>query len=137
MSMQYTDADSQQFAEAALADAKQEGLRLAVRARWIALAAIAVTLPIANPRFEVVYFEIVLLLFGLIGWGQLRVGKAGRSVPELVLMFCDLALGTVVAVVPNPLIRRRGRSRCSITFRPSCISSYCSAAPCCPIPGAP
>jgi adenylate cyclase len=103
MSMQYTDAASQNFAQAALENAKKEGLRLAVQARWIALAAIGLTLPLANPRFEVIYFEIMLLLFGLIGWGQLRVGQAGRSLPELALLFCDLALTTVIAVVPNPL----------------------------------
>lgn len=103
MSVQYTDAQSQSYAETALANAKKEGLWLAVRARWIALAAIAVSLPFSNPRFEVLYFEAVLALFALIGWGQLRVGRAGRSVPELALLFCDLALITFVAVVPNPL----------------------------------
>jgi adenylate cyclase len=103
MSMQYTDAVSQDFAEAALRNAKREGLRLAVQARWIALAAIAVTLPLANPRFEVLYFEFTLILFALIGWGQLQVGTTGRSIPELALLFCDLALLTVIAVIPNPL----------------------------------
>ncbi|MFB9269926.1 adenylate/guanylate cyclase domain-containing protein [Bradyrhizobium erythrophlei] len=71
--------------------------------RWIALAVIAVMLPITNPRFEVVYLELSLLLFAVIGWGQLRVGTTGRSIPELILLFCDLALLTAIAVVPNPL----------------------------------
>ena len=102
MSMQYTDAHSQSYAEAALRQAKQEGLWLAVRARWLALAAIAVTLPFSNPRIEVLYYEVVLLLFGLIGWGQLRVGRAGRSIPELALLFSELLLLTFVAVVPDP-----------------------------------
>ena len=38
----------------------------------------------------------------LIGWAQLKVGKAERSVPELILIFCDLALMTFLTVVPNP-----------------------------------
>ena len=41
-------------------------------------------------------------LFAAIGWAQLKVGKAGVSRPELFLMFCDLALLTFLAVVPNP-----------------------------------
>ncbi len=90
------------FAEAALADSKREGLLLAVRARWVALAVTAVTLPVINPNWEVVYYIAMLSLFALIGWAQLKVGKTGRSRPELFLMFCDLALLTFLSVVPNP-----------------------------------
>lgn len=98
--------DSQEtlkYAEAALANAKREGLWLAVRARWIALAVIAVMLPIINPYIEMVYYEIAVALFALIGWAQLKVGKTGRSSAELFLMFCDLALMTLITVLPNPL----------------------------------
>jgi len=101
--MTYTDAQSQRYARAALENAKKEGLWLAVRARWIALAVIALVLPLSNPYREVVYYELMLVLFALIGWGQLKVGRAGVSYAELALMFCDLALVTVLAVVPNPL----------------------------------
>ncbi len=94
--------DIQKFAEAALADSKREGLWLAVRARWVALAVIALTLPIMNPHWEVIYYIVSLGLFAVIGWAQLKVGKAGVSRPELFLMFCDLALLTFIAVVPNP-----------------------------------
>ena len=94
--------DVLKFAEAALAESKREGLLLAVRARWVALAVIAVTLPIMNPHWDVLYYIASLGLFALIGWAQLRVGKAGVSRPELFLMFCDLALMTFLAVVPNP-----------------------------------
>ena len=94
--------DIQKFAEAALADSKREGLWLAVRARWVALAVIALTLPIMNPHWEVIYYIVSLGLFAVIGWAQLKVGKAGVSRPELLLMFCDLALLTFIAVVPNP-----------------------------------
>src|SRR5256886_5932936 len=45
----------------------------------------------------------MLGLFALIGWAQLKVGKVGRSQPELFLIFCDLALMTLLTVVPNPL----------------------------------
>ena len=94
--------DTLKFAEAAIADSKREGLLLAVRARWVALAVTAVTLPIINPNREVIYYILMLGLFALIGWAQLKVGKAGRSRPELFLMFCDLALVTFLSVVPNP-----------------------------------
>ena len=94
--------DTLKFAEAAIADSKREGLLLAVRARWVALAVTAVTLPIINPNWEVIYYVVMLGLFAVIGWAQLKVGKAGRSRPELLLMFCDLALLTFLSVVPNP-----------------------------------
>ena len=95
--------DTLKFAEAAIADSKREGLLLAVRARWVALAVIAVSLPIINPNWDVIYYIVMLGLFALIGWAQLKVGKVGRSQPELLLIFCDLALITLLTVVPNPL----------------------------------
>ncbi|MDP1883256.1 MAG: hypothetical protein Q8K88_10280, partial [Bradyrhizobium sp.] len=61
------------FAEAALADSKREGLLQAVRARWVALAVTAVTLPIINPNWEVLYYVGMLSLFAVIGWAQLKV----------------------------------------------------------------
>jgi adenylate cyclase len=94
--------ETQKFAEAAIADSKREGLLLAVRARWVALAVIAVTLPIINPNWDVIYYIVMLGLFALNGWAQLKVGKVGRSQPELILIFCDLALMTLLTVVPNP-----------------------------------
>lgn len=90
------------FAEAAIQNAKREGLWLAVRARWIALAIVAVMLPFLNPTWEVTYYLALTSLFALIGWAQLKVGRAGVSRPELLLMFCDLALITFIAVVQNP-----------------------------------
>jgi adenylate cyclase len=97
--------DTQKFAEAAIANSKRQGLLLAVRARWVALAVTAVTLPIINPHWDVAYYVVMIIPFALIGWAQLRVGKAGRSVPELLLMFCDLALMTFLVIVPNPFTR--------------------------------
>src|SRR3954465_8477383 len=82
----------QKFAEAALAESKREGLLLAVRARWVALALIAVSLPLINPNQDVIYYILMLGVFAAIGWAQLQVGSAGRSWRELFLMFCDLAL---------------------------------------------
>jgi adenylate cyclase len=96
------ETDTVQFAQAALAAAKREGLQLAVRARYVALALIACLLPILNPSWDQLYYVAVLGLFALIGWGQGRVGRVGVSRPELALLFCDLALMTFIAVVPNP-----------------------------------
>jgi adenylate cyclase len=99
-----TDArqDALKFAEAALVDSKREGLLLAVRARWAALAVTAVTLPIINPNWDVIYYILMLGFFALFGWAQLKVGKVGRSPLEVFLIICDLALMTFLTVVPNP-----------------------------------
>jgi adenylate cyclase len=97
-----TETDTVQYAQAALAAAKREGLQLAVRARYVALAVIACLLPIINPSWDQPYYVALLGLFALIGWGQVRVGRVGVSRPELALLFCDLALLTFIAVVPNP-----------------------------------
>jgi adenylate cyclase len=94
--------DTTKFAEAALAESKREGLLLAVRARWVALVLIAMTLPVINPSRDVIYYILMLGVFAAIGWAQLQVGSAGRSRRELFLMFCDLALMTFISVVPNP-----------------------------------
>ena len=96
------EAETVQFAQAALANAKRDGLRLAVRSRYFALAVIACILPIVNPNWEVIYYIVILGLFALIGWAQLKVGRVGVSRLELLLLFCDLALLTFISVVPNP-----------------------------------
>jgi adenylate cyclase len=90
------------YAEAALTESKQQGLLLAVKARWIALAIIAVLLPIVNFTWDVIYYHFLLAVFAFIGWAQLKVGKLGLSKPELALIFCDLILMTSVTVIPNP-----------------------------------
>ncbi len=87
----------------ALADDKRDALLFAVRARWAALAVIAILIIFINGRWSAVYYEALLVGFALIGWAQLKVGRVGRSRPELFLMFCDLALMTFTFVVPNPL----------------------------------
>jgi len=98
-----TEAETVQFAQAALVAAKRDGLRLAVRARYVALAVIACLLLVINPSWkEQLYYVVLLGLFALIGWGQVKVGRLGVSRPELALLFCDLALLTFIAVVPNP-----------------------------------
>src|ERR1051325_9608970 len=94
--------DTLKFAEAALTDSKREGLLLAVRARWVALAVTAATLPIINPNWDVIYYILMLGFFALIGWAQLKVAKVGRSPIEVFLIICDLALLTFLSVVPNP-----------------------------------
>jgi adenylate cyclase len=97
-----SELETQAYAQAALSNAKREGLLLAVRARWVALALIGVVLPILVPEWEMLYYEAALGLFALIGWAQLQVGEVGRSRRELLLIFCDLALMTFIIVVPNP-----------------------------------
>ncbi len=97
-----SELETQAYAQAALSNAKREGLLLAVRARWVALAVIGVVSAILVPEWEMLYYEAALGLFALIGWAQLKVGEVGRSRRELFLIFCDLALMTFLIVVPNP-----------------------------------
>jgi adenylate cyclase len=91
------------FAEAALEQHKREGMELAIKARWVAMAVIAVMLPITNFDFEVIYYEVLVLVFILIGWAQLRVARVGQSWAELALLWCDMVLLTIAVVAPNPL----------------------------------
>ena len=97
------DLPQDDFARAALERHKREGMMLAVRARWFALAVIAVMLPIVNFRFEMIYYEAFLILFALNGWAQLRAARVERSGLEVVLLLLDLVLMTIVVVAPNPL----------------------------------
>ncbi|WP_390911463.1 adenylate/guanylate cyclase domain-containing protein [Pseudosulfitobacter sp. SM2401] len=101
------DSDAEnanQFTQAALARHKQEGLELAVRARWAALAVVAVLLPILNPQFEMIYPMCLLGLIALNGWVLRRVGRVGRSTSEFFFIIVDIALVTFVLLFPNPLV---------------------------------
>ncbi len=97
------DNPERRFTEAALERHKREGMEFAVRARWIALAIIAIMLPFINPSLEILYYEALLAGLALTAWAQRRIGRVGRSRPELLLMYCDLAIMTVAIIVPNPL----------------------------------
>ncbi len=91
------------FARSSLERHKREGMRLAVQARWVSLAVIAVMLPLINFRFEVIWYEALLLLFALNGWAQLRAARVEQSSLEIMLLLIDLILMTIVILVPNPL----------------------------------
>src|SRR5437763_10350958 len=95
------EAETVQFAQAALANAKRDGLRLAVRSRYFALAVIACILPIVNPNWEVIYYIAVLGLFALIGWAQLKVGRVGVTRLEMLLLFCGHALLSLLPAMPT------------------------------------
>jgi adenylate cyclase len=91
-----------QYVREALIANKREGLLLAVRARWAALIIIGLFIPFLNFAWDVLYYEILIVGFALIGWAQLRAGRVTQSRRELLLIFCDLALLTFIMVVPNP-----------------------------------
>ncbi len=96
------DPDRDQYTQAALARHKREGLNMAVRARWIALAIIACLLPVLNFSWEILWYEVLLLAMAGVGWLQKRVGRVGRSMAEFAVMVLDLALMTFILVFPNP-----------------------------------
>ena len=80
--------DTLKFAEAAIAQSKRDGLLLAVQARWVALAVTAVTLPIINPNWEVIYYILMLGFFrgDRLGATQGRQGGtfARRTFPDVL-----------------------------------------------------
>ncbi len=95
-------ASANKYLREVLTTHKKDGLQLAVQARWFALAVIALFLPLLNFAWEMVYYEVALVGFAIIGWAQLQVGRIGQSRQELYLIFADLALLTFIFVVPNP-----------------------------------
>lgn len=90
------------YTEAALERHKREGLELAVRARWIAMALTGVLLVFLNPDWEVMWYHFILLLICANGWLIRRAGRVGQSRAELALIFVDLLILTLAMVVPNP-----------------------------------
>ena len=97
-----SDIEANRFTEAALERHKREGMELAVRARWLALAVVAVMLPLLNPSWDVLYYHLMLALMAGTGLLAQRVARVGVSRLELAVLFCDLALLTIVLVAPNP-----------------------------------
>ena len=97
------DTPETQYVLTALENHKREGLELAVRARWVAMAIFAVFVVIVHPYFEVIYHIGIMALLCLNGWFIQRVGRVGRSRLELLLIFIDLFLMTLGMVGPNPL----------------------------------
>ena len=96
------DLENSQFLEEALRDNKREGLVLAVKARSIALVCIGIFLVFLVGRWSVLYYEVLIGCMLLNGLAQLKFGRVGRSRIELLLLALDLALMTVILVVPNP-----------------------------------
>lgn len=96
------DLPDNKYTKAALERHKREGVELAVRARWIAMAVIAVLLVILNPHPEVLYYHFILALIALNGWFIRRFARVGQSRAELALLFVDLLIMTLGMVIPNP-----------------------------------
>lgn len=91
------------YTQAVLRRHKREGMELAVRARWLALAVIAVFMVFVIPHWQVLFYHGILALLALNGWLIRRVGRVGQSRAELTLIFADLAILTLGIVLPNPL----------------------------------
>lgn len=83
---------------------KMEGQRIATWARIISLAVVAVLMVFINPRWELIYYEALILLFVIIGIAQMRAARVGQSYGELALIFADLLLMMLILIVPNPLM---------------------------------
>ncbi len=96
-------AKADPFVREALSQNKHDGLLLAVRARWVALAITAVLVLALDFSWESLYYVAAVAVFALLGWAQLRAGSVAKSRRELFLLFLDLVLITLVMLVPNPL----------------------------------
>lgn len=102
---------------AALQRSKQEGLRLAVRARIVALGVTAVLLTTFVPTWaELLYYWGLLVAFALLGWLQLRVGRTGQSRLEMALVALDGVLIIFTVVVPSPLLAEDWPSAVALKF---------------------
>lgn len=86
----------------ALEREKYEGHRLAVFARSIALGILAVLVLVLVPAFHTLFYVVIIVLFIALGWLQLRAARVGQSRSELLLIFADLALLTLVFTISNP-----------------------------------
>ena len=83
---------------------KMEGHRLAVIARTVALVLVMFLLPVLNFDWNVLFYEAIILMFIALGWLQYRMASVGYSKVELLLIFLDLLLLTLVFVVPSPFL---------------------------------
>lgn len=102
---------------AALTRNKREGLRLAIRARMVALAVTAVLLSTFVPLWvELLYYWALLGLFALVGWLQLRAGRTGYSGLELALLMADAVLIAFTVLVPNPFLAEDWPSAVTLKF---------------------
>ena len=98
-------ARSSRHLQKALAQDKHEGHRIAIVARTVALAMVAMLLPFLNPNWDVLYYEFMLLVFAGLGLLQWRYGRVGRSGMELLLILADITLLTIILVTPNPFLQ--------------------------------
>ncbi|MBO6824893.1 MAG: adenylate/guanylate cyclase domain-containing protein, partial [Sneathiella sp.] len=98
----FDELENSQFLEDALKDNKREGLVLAVKARSVALVCVGIFVIFMVGDWSVLYYEALIACFLLNGLAQLKFGRVGRSRVELLLLALDLALMTVILVVPNP-----------------------------------
>ncbi len=104
------------YTEQALERHKREGLDLAIKARWIALAVVAVMLPFLNPQWEVLYYHGLLLILVANGWVARRVGRVGTSRLELLVLAIDLLVMTIALTAPNPFADSKWPTAMSYEF---------------------
>jgi adenylate cyclase len=87
----------------ALEKSKEEGLLLAIKARFVALLIVGVMLVFLINDWAVLYYHFLIVLFLLNGWAQVKVGRVGHSHKELLLLWVDLGLMAITVGVPCPI----------------------------------
>lgn len=111
-----SDDQQNRYTEQALEMHKRDGLNLAVKARWIALAVVAIMLPFLNPNPDVLYYHALLALLAFNGWIATRVGRVGVSRMELLVLFVDLLILTIALTLPNPFAKNEWPAAMSYEF---------------------
>ena len=102
---QGTAAEDPTGVSRAFAEESLEGLRLTVRGRLLALAALAVLMPVFAPFPDFLFYYLLLAFFALATFGLVYLHAKrmlGSSIPY-VLTACDFVMLTFFLVYPNPI----------------------------------
>jgi adenylate cyclase len=93
--------------QAAFAEEEYQGLQLAVRGRLLALAVIALWIPVENQFPEILFYYALLVGFAGVGVAPLLLHRARLDAPwtPYLLALLDVGLFTVAVLLPNPLER--------------------------------
>ena len=90
------------FVSEALERNKQDGLRQTIRARLLILAILGVLIVTRIPFPESGYYLLFVVLFALVGWGQLYFARLGYQRAATIALMLDAVILTYMMLGPNP-----------------------------------
>jgi adenylate cyclase len=112
-------ADRRDPLRAAFAAESEVGLRLAARVRCVAAPIIAFWVSFENPWPEILFQYTFILAFTAIGLAPLWLRRRGRDAPwhDYLFPFLDMALLTLLLLLPNPLEADPPPPQMALSFR--------------------